>query len=372
MDRNDIEADESKISQLFASLTGEPFTIEIFNNDIAINGWLALKVYGIDSSINLDDDILINQDDGELGAILCPVGAPGNEFLIHELNTHRLTSYIHDVSKCEFTVVSHHSFTCHFLLVKKEFFNDYVDKFKDSSALWGGFTHEEPVVSYSRKITSVSVRPSIFSPSDRHAKSLPMAIAASTGFERFLKYYHQIELLFDIVFVAKIKKLPPSISGFGDVMKDYQRKECEILKTIFKDYIDNTNNILNVLRGCAPFIKEMKLIFQDNGKESNPIKDERWADLIQFLQLNSGSQTHVKAKSDKLISVSTAEALNEYLANLVAYWIYRVRCSIAHNREGEFIFEHSHEKFVVEFAEILLKEVIQQIFSNPKLKQVLT
>lgn len=372
MHKEDIEAEKDKISELFHSLIEQSCTIEIFENEIAIDGWLALKVYDIDSSINLDDDILINRDDGQPGAILCPVGVPGNDFEIHEFNPHRLISYIHDVNKNEFSTASSHSFKCHFLLVRQEFFVDYVNKFKDSSALWGGFTHEEPVISFSRKITSISVRSSIFIPSDRHAKSLPTAIASSTGFERFLKYYHQIELLFDIIFVAKIKKLPPSISGFGDVMKDYQRKECDILKSICKDYIQNSGDILNVLRGCAPFVMEMKLIFQDNGKESNPVKDERWSTLIQFLQLNSAIQTHAKAKEDKLINVATAEVLNDYLANLVAYWIYRVRCSIAHNREGEFIFEHSHEKFVVEFAEILLKEVIQQIFSNPKLKQVLS
>jgi len=115
----------------------------------------------------------------------------------------------------------------------------------------------------------------------------------------------------------------------------------------------------------------MKLIFQDNGKESNPIKDDRWVALIQFLQLTPEKQTHDKAKEEKLISRATEDALKDFLANLAAYWIYRVRCSIAHNREGEFIFNRSHEEFIVDFAEILLKEVIQQIFSNAKLKEIL-
>jgi hypothetical protein len=371
MKKEDIEAQKDVILELFDTLIDQPCTIEVFQNEIVINEWLALKVYGIDSSIDLDDDIIINKADGHLGAILCPVGAPGNDFEINEFNHNRLISFIHDVELNEFSASTSHSFNCHFLLVKKEFFIEYVNEFKASSALWGGFTHEEPVTSFSRKIATISVRPSIFIPSARHAKSLTTAIAASTAFERYLKYYHQIELLFDIIFVAKIKKLPASISGFGDVMKDYQKKECDILKLIFKDYIQSSSDILDILRGCSPFVAEMKIIFQDNGKESNPVKDERWVSLIHFLQMNSINQTHVKAKENKLIGVSTAETLNEYLANVVAYWIYRVRCSIAHNREGEFIFEQSHEKFVVEFAEILLKEVIQQIFSNPKLKQVL-
>lgn len=372
MNKQEIEAQKDAIFELFDAVIEEGCTIELFQNEIVINDWIALKVYGIDSSIYLDDDILINKADGDLGAILCPVGAPGNKFEINEINNNRLVSFVHDVDLSEFNTSTSYSFKSHFLLVKKEFFTEYVSEFKNSSALWGGFTHEEPAASFSRRITTLSVRPSIFIPSARHAKSLTTAIAASSAFDRYLKYYHQIELLFDIIFVAKIKKLPSSISGFSDVMKDYQKKECDILKLIFKDYIQSSSDILDILRNCGTFVAEMKVIFQDNGKESNPVKDERWTDLMQFLQRDSLNQTPGKAKDNKLISAGTVEAFNDYLANVVAYWIYRVRCSIAHNREGEFIFEQSHEKFVVEFAEILLKEVIQQIFSNPKLKQVLS
>jgi hypothetical protein len=370
--KQDIEDKKEEIAEKYFGLIEQPCTVELFENEIAINGWLCLKVHSIDSSIELDEDILINKEDGQLGAVLCPVGAKGNDFKVSEFNSNRFISYIHDVEKTEFSTSVSHSFKSHFLLVKKDFFLEYISEFKDSSALWGGFTHDEPSPSTSRELTSISVRSSIFIPSARHARSLAMAISASNGFERFLKYYHQIELLFDIIFVSKIKKLPASISGFGDIMKDYQRKECDILKSIFKDFIQNPDEILNILRGCAPYVAEMKLIFQDNGKESNPVKDERWAALIQFLQMNSASQTPAQAKEDKIINVATPAALHDYLANLVAYWIYRVRCSIAHNREGEFIFEHSHEEFIVKFAEILLKEVIQQIFSNPDLKAILS
>ncbi|NES18002.1 MAG: hypothetical protein F6K41_03525 [Symploca sp. SIO3E6] len=58
--------------------------------------------------------------------------------------------------------------------------------------------------------------------------------------------------------------------------------------------------------------------------------------------------------------------LNKYetiIIKIAAYWIYRVRSCIAHNRIGEYIMLPEDEEFIVEFAEPLLREVLYQVFT---------
>jgi hypothetical protein len=369
MNLAEIDANKTDIAVLFRGAS-EEFDFEPFESAVSINNWVTLRVYNVESSIDRENDIFVKADDGSDCAILCPIGSPGNVFKVGELSIPRLISYVNDVEVNEFGRSDSYSFKSHFLLVRKDFYVEYRNSFEKSSALWGGFTHAEIIPPHRRNVTSIPIRSSIKMPSARHENDLLKAVAASNGFERYLKYYHQIELLFDIIFVAKIKNLPSSIIGFGDVMKDYQRKECDTLKSIFRSYISDPAKILEMLQGCSVHIPIMRSIFQDSGKESNPINDEKWADLLIFIQ--SSNQSPQAAKDLKFIAKATNEHLLDFVANLLAYWVYRVRCSIAHNREGEFIFEHADEKFVVEFGEALLKEAIQQIFSNEDLKQILS
>ncbi|MDC5052666.1 hypothetical protein OHW28_06640, partial [Acinetobacter baumannii] len=65
----------------------------------------------------------------------------------------------------------------------------------------------------------------------------------------------------------------------------------------------------------------------------------------------------------------------EFIKNIKrinAYWIYRIRCSIAHTKLGEFIFEYNQEnhEFIYEYANNLIKRTILCIFSNQNFKSL--
>jgi hypothetical protein len=55
---------------------------------------------------------------------------------------------------------------------------------------------------------------------------------------------------------------------------------------------------------------------------------------------------------------------DKLILETAAYWVFRVRCCIAHHRIGEYLLTQLDEEFVVEFAEPLLLGVLRSILSN--------
>lgn len=63
-----------------------------------------------------------------------------------------------------------------------------------------------------------------------------------------------------------------------------------------------------------------------------------------------------------LLNIVTEDKHSEFILRIVSYWIYRVRCSIAHNKIGEYLLSWEDEEFLVKFAEPLLLEVLKQFY----------
>lgn len=372
MDLKGISKNISTIQQLFIDAGGD-FSAEWVNDRFIINDFAALPVFELECSINTEESIDIIDDQGNLLGILCPTGTPGVSYSINELSLNKLNALIHDIDDTQFGLTQLHTFKSHYLLINKNFINQYLTDFYDSAPLWGGFTHKARSTRYKKTITQITLSKKIFTPTPRHNSDLEKAVSAANGFDRFLKYYHQLELLFDVIFVSKIRSLPKhSIEGFSSVVKDYQRKELEALKGIFKEYLTDSKNLISVMTNCAPYIGVMQSVFQDYTKEGNPNSPEtplKWTNLLQFLQ--GTDHTAARAKTLTLINQPTNDLLNQYIFNLSAYWIYRIRCSIAHNKIGEFMFSDTHEEFVVEIGENLIKEIIKQLFTNNDLENIL-
>ncbi|AWL66863.1 TPA: hypothetical protein I8438_000736 [Serratia marcescens] len=359
---------ESESAAIIASVSGS----------ICINGYIAIAVYDMDSSINIDEDIIIHDVSGGEVGYLCPTRSINHPVSINQLTENRLVCLISDIEPSELGKSDMHRFNCDYLLIKSDFFEEYNNRYKESSVIWGGFSHKKNSESqYKRQVSSINLREGIFSPTLRHGVDLQRAVKSSNGFDRYLKYYHQLELLFDVVFVSKIKSLPvDSLQGFGDIFKDMHKKEIEIFKGMLREYVVNTESLLGVISANmkSSFIPTMTSIFQDHSKEGNPLlgKDrssDKWNGFMTFITGNDLSAR--SAKVNKLISQEQSDLLKEFVINLVSYWLYRIRCSIAHNRIGEFLFDNTHEEFVVEIGERMIKEVIGQIFSNVKLKNIL-
>lgn len=371
MNYSEVCTKSEKIKAFFEA-SDEQCIISSHEGRLCINDYVAFPVYEIDSSTSFEEDIILSNDhDDEIG-ILCPLKLNGFPYEIQQLTVFKIICMINDIELEELGNSDQYFFKNHYALILKQYVIDYKDKYFHSSAIWGGFSHESNVLKYCRSPSKIKMISGISIPTPRHKADLRRAISSSTGFDRFLKYYHQLELLFDLIFVSRMKALPhDSLRGFGDLIKDYQKKELDNLKNMMKEYIDDTQELMSVISKKFNSTNQnvMTSIFQDHSKDGNPLLvsgENKWPNFCAFI--SGGVFEPQAAKECKLIKVNSVKDFDYFIINLSAYWIYRVRCSIAHSKIGEFIFDDEHEEFIVDFIEILMKISIGKIFSNEKLK----
>src|SRR5690606_13275654 len=102
-------------------------------------------------------------------------------------------------------------------------------------------------------------------------------------------------------------------------------------------------------------------IFIKFGKSKEPIK---LTDPIKYNNLLATTDIFIDPNViHSTIQIQTSN-YNKFIHSVTAYWIYRIRCSIAHFKIGEYILTRDKEEFIVEFAEPLIKEVLLQFYKK--------
>lgn len=371
MDFASIKKHEDIICGLFEDAECH-FSVSEHEGLVCINDYVALLVYDIESSLLTSNDIDIVRSCGEIIATLCPVKNSTNTIKLKELNHAQLIAFLYDADNDQLGLIDEHTFKNNYLIINKSHYRSYLTEHSESSGLWGGFSHTEKKEKYKKNKTSITLPNTLSIPTAKHKRDLARAVSASDGFERFLKYYHQLELLFDVIFVSKIRELPKdSIEGFSEVVKEYNKNELDSIKNILLSYINDTTSLLNIILNSTNHMHVMKSIFQDSSKSGNPLTDnDKWIKLTTFL--NGAKHDTEEAFKLKLISKNQEDFFRAYILNLTSYWIYRIRCSIAHNKIGEFMFSDLHEEFVVEVGENLITQVLKDLFSNSVLQKTLS
>ena len=185
--------------------------------------------------------------------------------------------------------------------------------------------------------------------------TLELIIVETNPFNRFLKLYHLIEMQFDMHTAVKINSLLSAGNREKEIsrtLKDYNREDIERLKSLFTLKL-NCNSFVSLLDNVISFKTIADSIFYEYGKDSNPIKQKTQFDTI--VSKGSFSQTNIN-------DVLGNSRFNEIVPKIIAYWIYRVRSSIAHNKLGEYLMSVQDEDFIIDFAEPLIREVIIQCY----------
>lgn len=277
-----------------------------------------------------------------------------------------IVAYLIDVDRVDFQ--SDIKLKQDYLILKKDYLDDYVTKFYETSGLWGGFIHKEKVTTstpYLQQIQEIKLIPNLRYPTTWHQENNIRAIQQPYAFERFLKNYHQLELLFDYHLVKEIQALGNDIYGAGKLLKEYGKgEEIQRLISVVEKGIKNITTIETLLNKVTPYQTIAIDIFYTYGKvDSNPLiisKEEHTnPQKLENILANGGINEVNIAK------YHTKQAdYQKFLLKLACYWIYRVRSSIAHAKIGEYQLSYTDEKFVVEFAEPLLQEIIIQCFTN--------
>lgn len=256
---------------------------------------------------------------------------------------------------------SHYKFLYDYVVIKKEKLKTYLEDYKKKSPIWGGYFHIEELpnnVFSKSKIHNKLIAVSDVK-IDRHfyLDNLELILVEINPFNRFLKLYHLIEMQFDMHTAVKINSL--LIAGNSEkeisrTLKDYNREDIERLKSLFTLKL-NYSSFVPLLDNVIGFKTIADSLFYEYGKDSNPIKQKGQFDSI--VARGSFSESNIN-------EVLGNSKFNEIVPKIIAYWIYRIRSSIAHNKLGEYLMSVSDEDFIIDFAEPLIREVIIQCYKS--------
>lgn len=290
----------------------------------------------------------------------------GQSFTLGAFSAPYLAAYLCDISKVSYGLPG--QFSRDYLLVRTSRLAEYRASFMASSSIWGGFCHQStkpelPIIA-PNPLPTLIARAGIVLPTQLHIEAAERSVVQPYAFERFLKLYHLLELSFDNDVVEKIKALGPDLRGIGQLLSSYESKEFERLKQTITDRCNDVKAVAACLEEiCADhnWHDIMKKIFFDFGKAGNPVP-EKWDDFHDMLLstgfAQAGAATHgFVPKGAK--SPQQDKAFEKLVLHLSAYWIYRVRSSVAHSKIGEYVMLLEDEEFVEQFAEKLLRRILE-------------
>lgn len=248
-----------------------------------------------------------------------------------------------------------------FVLIKSSYISHYYEKLYDTAPLWGGFFHNKrsvPTVGKKNHPSQIIAIKEIAYPTDIHRITAIRAILEPFAFERFLKKYHQIELLSDLDVVDRIRKLKNDLYGIGNLLSEVSSNELNRLKLILKNRIVDYASLAKDLYKVTGYKDIAEDIFQNFTKGGNPITDV--PEFQAILALSNFEEASIKTIRKKI----EKEKYEEFICHLAAYWIYRIRCSIAHQKIGEYIISPEQEDFLLYFAEPMVDNLLLQIFKK--------
>ncbi len=255
---------------------------------------------------------------------------------------------------------SRHVFRNDFVLINEVNFESYLDKFKRTSPVWGSFFHLEdlPSIQFLRKVTpgSIEIVDDLAIDNSVYLENLSLSIQEPNPMNRFLKLYHLLELQFDLHTAILIKNLLAvgrKEKEISSKLKSYTRNEEDRLESLLKERCSDLNRLVPFLNNIKPFEPKAIEIFYEYGREKNPLQRQAFNQIIG-----------ATGGFEKVFIQSIGQNFESLIPKVIAYWIYRVRCCVAHNKFGEYIMTSNDEAFIVEFAEPLLKEVVVQCFKK--------
>lgn len=374
-DLNDFDSEGLPYNISFVA-DEDDVTVQLITHDDEgseqIDIYHVLTVSGYSSSIENDNDIEIYNEDQLLIGLIC-FSTSDKSFDISDLTPARYISYLVDRSGSLTTGFSgNYIFRKSYVLILDEFINIYREKYQVLSPHWGKFTHE-----CSEKVTidfpdKLVVTSELIMPTREHVTKFQRAILSTDGFDRFLKKYHLLELIYDYVCVLRLRTMSTDLNGFSDVMKDYSNsKELNRLNDMVKNYVRNSDEISRVFVVSKDFKSVVISLCQDIDRGDNPLRESgKWNAFWAFVEAENISFTEDKitSSSPKFAKYSNADEYNAHLFKIAAFWIYRIRCSIAHMKIGEFIFQEDDEEFVVKVGERLIDSFIECIYTNQTFK----
>jgi hypothetical protein len=323
---------------------------------LAIDKQIALPVYVTSAEFNTSSDISILDINGREIGLLSFTSAI-NSFSFNTLTSAQLVAYFTDIDLDTQAIGADYVFTCNYLILKSLKVASYIKKYLNTAPLWGRFSHSQPSPVFTASPTAIQIQAANYSVLSRASKLLNQAALQPFPAERFLKLYHVLENDFDKPGVLQLQSLDIDNDYFdiGRIFKDVNRAELPKLTSLVKDAITDFTTLERHFNLVLPFQAKAEMIFHTFGKETNPLNTA--AEFQQICSRGGFNHDNVKSLGPKYNSLS---AYHDFLLRLCAYWIYRIRCCVAHNKVGEYSLQPADDNFVIEFAEPMIRAVLTQ------------
>lgn len=306
--------------------------------------------------------MIIDEGGIYLGEILT---CAGEEFSLSRFSAGYLAAYLADIQPPSYGQGG--TFAHDYLVIPADRFEEYKHEYLSGSAVWGGFQHP-PTPATLNSVTSmgsVKAVKGVILPTEFHDEAAARSVAQPYAFERFLKLYHLLELSFDRNVVKKIQDLGPDLKGIGQILSSLESNELHRLKQIIQE-CQNVAPVIECIKTLTADTRwrdQIKTIFFDFGKTGNPLNN-KGQEFLSAIETGGYTLQEMQPiagiRAGKITSIQQ-KAFETFTLDLAAYWIYRVRSSIAHNRIGEYLMRANDEEFVAFFAEPLLRCVLTQV-----------
>lgn len=347
-------------------MTNLPFRISkrrMVMGYLSINGYVVIQVENCASLLDRTSDIPIHEGATEIGYLCFTKGKiVDNPNTLTELH---FSCYLNEIPS-EAELSTSFKLSNDYVVIYIAYVKTYVNSYLASAPLWGYFNHQYAGLNINPPLTKAFIQLTVsafpkFTESHYYEASV-RGIKQNLAFERFLKYYHLLELNFDYDVIRRIKALnvPADSKEIGSILNEYRREDLERLRYLFSTYCTDVSSIvarLNEIQNHLPIADD--IFYEFGKKDGNPLKDKL---QMHILAGHADGFVLKRCMAVKVPSVSNVDNHKSFIGSLCTYWIYRIRCSIAHNKVGEYLMSHADEKFVVEFGEPLLLEFLQQVF----------
>lgn len=343
-----------------------------YNGICCVKNYVAMPLEHVSSYYISGDQVPVDNVGGMRLGVLCL--SSGRDIDLAEMTDYEFAAYIYEVQKDYYG--QPYQFKRNYFVISVECYDEYVKEYMNTSPLWGGYIHSDGHVydgCQKTKVNKVIAISDLDMPTNYHIESCFRAVLEPYAFERYLKLYHLLELMFDYHIVAKIRALNEDMRGIGKLLASYERAEPERLKAIVFDKVCDVDRLALMLDNVYlddDYVDKAIEIFMSYGKESSPIKGDNKENGVMNMLKGRDCFTIDNLKNHNVITKKDKQDKEEYekfIKELVVYWIYRIRCSVAHNRIGEYVMAISDEAFVKDVAEPMIKEVLIQCFvkQNP-------
>lgn len=245
----------------------EQFTLDSFSF-LLFDEKIVIDIYEMESYLSNEDTIQLIYDESEIGYITCPnsIDNPNsdlNNFTADEIlyiwDFYRKKGYILD--KLE----------NYFMVLKKPYIETYLSKFYGKESLWGGFNHKKSMHISSKKLSTIHLpNLEISFPTDIHRFNSERSVLSNNIFYLFLSNYHNLELLFNLIFLRELRKIDiHNIEEANSIYKKLlNRDEFSSLKYLISSFIENNIHIYNIILKAFHMYPEItnELIYE-YGKE---------------------------------------------------------------------------------------------------------